>query len=49
LLPALGMASIALAFLEPDPVAECDDQRLAEIHRVLDEWVGRRAGREPSW
>jgi len=38
-LPAIGMASIATAFLEPDPTAEWNDQRLAEIHRVLDAWV----------
>ena len=34
--PAIGMASIALAFLEPDPTAEWDERRLAEIHRTLD-------------
>lgn len=38
-LPATGMASIAMAFLEPDPAAEWTDQRLAEIHRVLDGWA----------
>lgn len=38
-LPAIGMASIAMAFLEPDPTAEWDDRRLAEIHRALDAWV----------
>jgi hypothetical protein len=38
-LPAIGMASIAMAFLEPDPTAEWDDQRLAEIHRTLDAWA----------
>jgi AcrR family transcriptional regulator len=38
-LPATGMASIAMAFLEPDPAAEWDDQRLTEIHRALDAWV----------
>jgi AcrR family transcriptional regulator len=38
-LPAIGMASIAMAFLEPDPTAEWDDRRLAEIHRSLDAWV----------
>ena len=38
-LPAIGMASIAMAFLEPDPTAEWNDQRLAEIHRALDTWV----------
>ena len=38
-LPAIGMASIALAFLEPDPAAEWTDQRLAGILRVLDTWA----------
>ncbi len=38
-LPAIGMASIAMAFLELDPTAEWDDQRLAEIHRTLDAWA----------
>lgn len=38
-LAAIGMASIAMAFLEPDPTAEWDDQRLADIHRALDAWV----------
>ena len=38
-LPAIAMASIAMAFLEPDPTAQWDDQRLAEIHRALDAWV----------
>jgi AcrR family transcriptional regulator len=38
-LPATGMASIAMALLEPDPATEWNDQRLAEIHRTLDAWV----------
>ena len=38
-LPATGMASIAMAFLEPEPAAEWNEQRLAEIHRALDAWV----------
>jgi AcrR family transcriptional regulator len=37
-LAAIGIASIAMAFLEPDPTTEWDDQRLAEIHRALDAW-----------
>jgi AcrR family transcriptional regulator len=37
--PAIGMASIAMAFLEPDPDTEWDDHRLAEIHHVLDAWL----------
>ncbi|MEP6563191.1 MAG: TetR/AcrR family transcriptional regulator, partial [Nakamurella sp.] len=40
-LPAIGMAGIAMALLEPDPTAEWDDQRLAEIHRTLDHWAVR--------
>jgi AcrR family transcriptional regulator len=37
-LAATGMVSIAMTFLEPDPTAEWNDQRLAEIHRTLDAW-----------
>lgn len=37
-LPALGLASVAMAFLEPDPDVEWDDERLAQIHRILDAW-----------
>jgi AcrR family transcriptional regulator len=37
-LAAFGIASIAMALLEPDPTAQWDEQRLAEIHRVLDAW-----------
>jgi hypothetical protein len=35
-LAAIGIASLAMAFLEPDPTTEWDEQRLAEIHRALD-------------
>jgi AcrR family transcriptional regulator len=35
---AIGIAAIATAFLEPDPVARWDDQRLVHIHRALDSW-----------
>ena len=38
-LPAIGMASVVMAFLEPDPHAEWDDGRLSETHRVLDAWA----------
>jgi AcrR family transcriptional regulator len=38
-LPAISIASIATAFLEPDPATRWNDERLAEIHRVLDTWV----------
>jgi AcrR family transcriptional regulator len=45
-LPAIGMASVAMAFLEPDPSAEWNEHRLAEIHRTLDAWVP--AGESPG-
>ena len=38
-LPATGLASIAMALLEPDPATEWNDQRVTEIHRALDAWV----------
>jgi AcrR family transcriptional regulator len=38
-LPAIAIASAAMAFLEPDPAAEWNDQRMAEIHRALNAWV----------
>lgn len=34
-LPALGLASIASAFLEPDPVVEWDAGRIASVRRAL--------------
>ena len=34
-LPALGLASIALAFLEPDPAVEWDPQRVAAVRQAL--------------
>ncbi|WP_432837655.1 TetR/AcrR family transcriptional regulator [Dactylosporangium sp. CA-092794] len=37
-LAAIGIASLAMAFLEPDPQTEWNDNRLAEIHRLLAEW-----------
>jgi AcrR family transcriptional regulator len=37
-LPAIGIAGIATAFLEPDPGTFWDDQRLAGIHEALDAW-----------
>jgi AcrR family transcriptional regulator len=37
-LAAIGTASIAMAFLEPDPTNAWNDERLAEIHRALDAW-----------
>jgi len=41
-LPAIGIASIAMTFLEPDPTAQGNDQRAAEIQRALDAWVTPR-------
>jgi AcrR family transcriptional regulator len=38
-LAAISTASIATAFLEPDPASEWTDQRLAAIHQVLDAWA----------
>jgi hypothetical protein len=38
-LPATGMAGIAMAFLEPDPTTEWNDERLAQVHRALDAWT----------
>jgi AcrR family transcriptional regulator len=38
-LPAISIASIATAFLEPDPATRWNDRRLAEIHRILDTWA----------
>jgi AcrR family transcriptional regulator len=38
-LPAIGMASVAMAFLEPDPTMRWSDKRLADIRRALDAWT----------
>ena len=38
-LPAISIASIATAFLEPDPDTRWNDRRLAEIHQALDAWT----------
>ena len=40
-LAAIGIAGTAMAFLEPDPDAAWDGDRLAGIHRALDEWSPR--------
>lgn len=37
-LPAMGIASIASAFLEPDPAIEWDDQRVASVREALSRW-----------
>ena len=34
-LPALGLASIASAFLEPDPAVEWDDERVTSVRQAL--------------
>ena len=34
-LPAVGLAGIATAFLEPDPAIEWDDQRIAAVRQAL--------------
>jgi AcrR family transcriptional regulator len=39
-LPAIAMANTAMAFLEPDPSADWDEQRLSAIHDALDAWEG---------
>jgi AcrR family transcriptional regulator len=38
-LPALGLASIASAFLEPDPATEWDDERLTSVRQALSNLV----------
>jgi AcrR family transcriptional regulator len=38
-LAAIGIASIATAFLEPDPGIEWDDERLTTVQRALRSWV----------
>lgn len=35
---AIGLASIAMAFLEPDPTAQWTPDRLTDIHRALAAW-----------
>jgi AcrR family transcriptional regulator len=42
-LSALSVAGAALTFLEPDPHASDDGQRLAEVYRAIDEWESQRA------
>jgi hypothetical protein len=36
---AIGMASIAMAFLEPDPTMRWNHTRMADIRRTLDAWT----------
>jgi AcrR family transcriptional regulator len=47
-LPALTVASTALTFLEPDPRAPADGQRLTEVYRAVDEWASSRSGEDGS-
>ena len=38
-LAAIGIASIASAFLEPDPAVEWDDERLSGVRQALSRWA----------
>jgi hypothetical protein len=38
-LAALGIASIATAFLEPDPAIEWNEERLDSVRQALSSWV----------
>ncbi len=38
-MPAIGLASIASAFLEPDPEIHWDEDRLVSVRRALRTWV----------
>jgi len=42
-LPALGIADIAAAFLEPDPAIEWDSERLAQVRQALTEITAAEA------
>jgi len=42
-LPALGAASIAMAFLEPDPAIEWDSERIARVRQALTEITAAEA------
>jgi hypothetical protein len=42
-LPALGTASIAAAFLEPDPAIEWDSERIARVRQALTEITAAEA------
>lgn len=37
-LPAMGLAGIASAFIEPDPAIEWDEERLTSIRQTLNSW-----------
>ena len=37
--PAMGLAGLASAFLEPDPEIQWDDDRLASVRRALRTWA----------
>lgn len=38
-LPAIGLAAIATAFLEPDPAIEWNDAKLASVRQALSSWA----------
>ena len=38
-MPAMGLAGLASAFLEPDPEIQWDDDRLASVRRALRAWA----------
>ncbi|HWS31850.1 MAG TPA: hypothetical protein VN408_03800, partial [Actinoplanes sp.] len=43
-LSAISVAGTALTFLEPDPHAPGEQQRLTQVYRAIDEWASRLAG-----
>ncbi len=46
--PALGLAGVASAFLEPDPGVEWDAERLARVRHALRTWTPGRLGPQAS-
>ncbi|WP_203744692.1 TetR/AcrR family transcriptional regulator [Actinoplanes cyaneus] len=42
-LSALSVAGTALTFLEPDPHAPADGQRLTQVNRAIDAWASQRS------
>jgi len=42
-LPALGAASVAAAFLEPDPAIEWDSERIAHVRQALTQLTAAEA------
>ena len=43
-LAAIGVATVASAFLEPDPNIEWDDERIADVQKALRSWIAPAAG-----